>query len=171
MECDVCGSHNVARREIEGYLLEECNLCGNLQGDDEAVERVEELRAGRDRGIDDEITPLISALEDTGAFRLIHSSAGRPTANEAPHVFFSLLRNDTTWIERLLRSIEMANRETRLRWLIGLSLQKEIVYILRPRFWMPPSEISPEDIRVARKDLGILANRLRRDLGLTWWRT
>ena len=63
MECDVCGSRNVTRKDIEGGLLEECNLCGNLQGDDEAVARVEDLRSGRDRGLDDEVIPLVAALE------------------------------------------------------------------------------------------------------------
>jgi len=169
MECDVCGSARVIRREVEGYLLEECQLCGNLQGDDEAVARVEELREGRQRGFDDEIVPLTAALESTGVFKVVHSSAGDPRTNESPYLFFSLLKNDTAYIERLLRTLELANRETRLRWLIELSLQKEIVYMLRPRFWMPPAQISPEDIRTARKDLPVLARLLRRDLSLSWW--
>jgi hypothetical protein len=169
MECDVCGSRNVTRRDFEGGLLEECNLCGNLQGDDEAVARVEELRAGRARGLDDEVIPLVTALESTKVFRLVQASAGDPQRNAAPYVFFHLVKNDTSYIERLLRSIELANRKTRLRWLIELSLQKEIVYILRPRFWKSPADITPEDLVVARKDLRVLANRLRRDLQLSWW--
>jgi len=170
MECDVCGSARVTRREVEGYLLEECQLCGNLQGNDEAVARVEELRTGRQRGFDDAVVPLAAALESTGVFRIIHGSAGDPEANESPCLFFTLLKNDTSYIERLLRTLELANRETRLRWLIELSLQKAIVYILRPRFWMPPAQVSPDDIRAARKDLPVLARLLRRDLSLSWWR-
>jgi hypothetical protein len=169
MECDVCGSHNVARRMIDGVLLEECNLCGNLQGDDEGVRAVEELRAGRRRGLDEDLIPLVTALETTGVFRVVQAAAGDPSANEAPHIFFSLTRNDVRYLERLLRSIELANRRTRLRWLIELSLQHEIVYILRPRFWRPPSDISPDDIRAARKDLPVLGQQLRRDLSLSWW--
>ena len=57
-----------------------------------------------------------------------------------------------------------------LRWLIELSLQHEIVYILRPRFWKSAEEITPEEIRQARDDLQVLARRLRRDLALSWWR-
>jgi hypothetical protein len=170
MECDVCGSHNVSRRQVEGFLLFECNLCGNLEGDDHAIERIEELRAGRARGLDDEVVPLVTALERAGCFRLVQASAGNPRRNESPYVFFTLTKNDTRYIEQLLRSLELANRETKLRWLIQLELQKEIVYILRPRFWRPPSEISPDDLRVARKDLQTLARCLRRDLALSWWR-
>ena len=170
MECDVCGSHNISRKDVEGWLLEECHLCGNLQGNDEAVARIDELREGRARGLTDEVAPLVAALESAKVFQLVQASAGDPARNEAPYVFFSLTKNDTTYIERLLRSLEMANRKTRLRWLIELSLQQEIVYILRPRFWKSPAEITPEDLAAARKDLQTLAERLRRDLSLSWWR-
>ena len=170
MECDVCGSRNVTRKDIEGGLLEECNLCGNLQGDDEAVARVEDLRSGRDRGLDDEVIPLVAALESTNLFQVVQASAGDPKRNAAPSIFFHLVKSDTRYIERLLRSVELANRKTRLRWLIELSLQKEIVYILRPRFWKSPADITPTDLVVARKDLRVLAERLRRDLELSWWR-
>jgi hypothetical protein len=83
---------------------------------------------------------------------------------------FGLSRNDARYIERLLRSLELANRQTRLRWLIELSLQHEIVYILRPRFWQPPHRITPEEFATAKADMSILARRLRRDLLLSWWR-
>jgi len=170
MECDVCGSHNVSRRDVEGWLLEECNLCGNLQGNDEAVARISDLREGRDRGLDDEVAPLVAVLESAKVFRLVQATAGEPARNEAPHVFFHLTKNDNRYIERLLRSLEMANRKTRLRWLLELSLQNEIVYILRPRFWKSPADITPDDLAVARKDLQTLADQLRRDLSLSWWR-
>lgn len=163
MECDVCGSRNVARREVEGQLLEECNLCGNLQGDDEAVALIEELRAGRERGLDDEVIPLVSVLESVGVFLIVQAS-GNP-----PEILFRLRGDDTRYLERLLRSIELANRETKLRWLIELSLQHDIVYILRPRFWQPPRTISAAQIEIAQRDLPVLAQRLRRDLSLSWW--
>jgi hypothetical protein len=170
MECDDCGSHNVSRREVEGFLLEECNLCGHLQGDDEAVDLVEELHRGRARGLDDAVIPLVSVIESAGVFRLVQASGGEPRRIEWPYVFFTLTKNDTRYIERLLRSLEHANRETRMRWLIELTLQKEVVYVLRPRFWKSPADITPDEIRNARSDLAVLARRLRRDLGLSWWR-
>jgi hypothetical protein len=159
----------MSRREIEGQWLAECNLCGELQGDEEAIARVVELRTGRERGLDDEVIPLVAALEGTGVFRVVQASAGAPRENLSPSVLFRLTRNDVTCLESLLRSIEHANRDTRLRWLVELSLQHEVVYILRPRFWKPPAHLAPEDIEVARKDLATLAHRLRRDLGLSWW--
>ncbi|MHC4957123.1 MAG: hypothetical protein ACYTGN_02025 [Planctomycetota bacterium] len=163
MECDVCGSRNVARREIDGYFLEECGLCGNLQGDDRAVALIEELREGRARGLDDEVIPLVSVLEKTGAFHVLQATA------TPPQVLLELKELDARPIERLLRSIEMANRKTKRRWLIELSLQHGVVYILRPRFWQPPQEISPADLKEAGADFAILARHLRRDLGLSLW--
>ncbi len=170
MACETCGSHNVTRRDVEGHLLFECNLCGALEGDDQAIARVYDLRRGRERGFDDAISPLALALESAEVFRIVQATGGDPQSNEAPALMFRLTKNDNAYIERLLRSIELANRKTRLRWLIELSLQNSIVYILRPRFWRPPSEIGPEDIEVAIKDLRQLATQLRRDLALSWWR-
>lgn len=170
MECEVCGSRNVVRKRIEGHLLEECNLCGNIQGDDQAVARVEELRQGRERGLEEELIPLVSALESTEMFRVTQATAGNPATGESPHVFFRLARNDASCLELLMRSIEMANRKTRLRWLIELSLQHELVYILRPRFWKPPSAITTEEIERARADLPVLSQQLRRDVELSWWK-
>ena len=170
MECDVCGSRNVSRHDVEGVLLEECNLCGNLQGDDEAVSHIENLRNGRARGLDDEIIPLVAVLEVVHAIRIVHASAGIPDQGEPPHVFFALVKNDTRPIERILKSVELANRETKLRWVLELSLQHEIVYMLRPRFLKPPRDITRAEIREARKDLPLLARRLKRDQSLSWWR-
>jgi hypothetical protein len=170
MECEVCGSRNVTRRTIEGHLLEECNLCGNLQGDDVAAGLVEELRRGRERGLDEEVIPLVSILESSGVFEVTHSSAGRSGGGESPHVLFRLTKNDTVWLERLLRSLEMVNRRTRFRWLVELTLQHHLLYILRPRFWKPPPEITPEEITLARADLPLIAAALRRDLSLSWWK-
>ena len=171
MECDDCGSRNVTRREIEGHLLEECNLCGHRQGDDATVALLDEMEAGRERGLDDHVIPLVSVLESAGVFRVVQASGGEPARIEWPYVFFALTRNDTRYIERLLRSIELANRETRMRWLIELSLQKEIIYILRPRFWKSPADITADEILNARADMGVVARNLRRDLSLSWWKS
>jgi hypothetical protein len=169
VECDSCGSHNVSRREIEGHLLFECHLCGDLSGDDGAVVLIDELREGRARGLDDEVIPLVSVLESTRAFKLIHASIGWREKGEAPSILFAAsggLRD----VEKLLRSVEMANRETHFRWLVELTLQQSIVFVLRPRFFKPPLEITADEIRKAREDLGRLARCLRRDVSLSWWK-
>jgi hypothetical protein len=169
VECDSCGSRNVSRREIEGHLLFECHLCGDLSGDDAAILLIEELREGRARGLDDEVIPLVSVLESTRAFKLVHASIGWREKGEAPSILFSA-SGGLHDIEKLLRSLEMATRETHFRWLVELTLQHSVVFVLRPRFFKPPLEITAEEIEQAREDLGTLARRLRRDVSLSWWR-
>ena len=169
MECEDCGSHNVRRRDIEGHLVEECGLCGHLQGDDGAVALIEELRRGRERGLDDVITPLVTALERAEVFTIVQAFGGNVAQGEYPSVLFRLPGNDATYVERLLRTIELANRELKHRWLIELSLQHQLVYILRPRFWKSPSEILRSEIEQAQQDVALLARRIRRDIRLSWW--
>lgn len=170
MECDACGSHSVTRRDIEGYLLFECQLCGEMFGDDEAIALIDELREGRARGLDDEVIPLVSVLESTQAFRLVHASIGWKEKGEAPSVLFTAVRSDMRDIERLMKSLELANRRTHHRWLVELSLQQTLVFVLRPRFYKPPADITPGEIEQARADLGTVATQLRRDVSLSWWR-
>jgi len=169
VECDSCGSRNVTRREIEGHLLFECRLCGDLSGDDAAIELIDEMREGRARGLDDEVIPLVSVLEGTLAFKLVHASIGWREKAEPPSILFTATKGLSA-VEKLLRSIELANRETHFRWLVELTLQQTVVFVLRPRFFKPPRDVTAEEIRHAREDLGRLARRLRRDVALTWWR-
>lgn len=170
MECDACGSRNVERREIEGHLLYECGLCGELFGDDAAIAAVDVLRVGRERGLDDQIIPLVFALEGTRAFKLVKASIGWLEKGEPPSVLFSAVRADLQDIEKLLRSVELANRKTAFRWLVELSLQNRVVFVLRPRFFKSPQDLTSEEINQAREDLSVLARQLRRDSELSWWR-
>lgn len=124
---------------------------------------------GRARGLDDRVIPLVTALESSGVFRLQSASAGDPRRNEPPYVLLALTKSDTAWLERLLRSLEIANRETRLRWLVELTLQRGIACLLRPRFYKSPSDLTPEDLDAAQRDLLVLGKSFRRDLGLSWW--
>ena len=50
------------------------------------------------------------------------------------------------------------------------SLQRGLLFILRPRFWKPVLDITPADIEEARPDLLLLGQALRRDVSLSWWR-
>jgi hypothetical protein len=72
-------------------------------------------------------------------------------------------------MERLLTSLEMANRETRRRWVVETTLQRGLLFVLRPRFWKRVSEITEDDIRDARTDLEVLGRVIARDVRLPWW--
>src|SRR5262245_53604608 len=167
--CESCGSQRVVARAVEGVEILECELCGELAGDDQAVGLVTSRREARERGFDPAIYPLVTALERVPTFKVVAAEAGRPERSEYPFVFLRLSAAGLVHIERLLTSLEMANRETRRRWVVEATLQRGLLFALRPRFWKQVAEITPQDIDDARSDLAVLGRVLARDVRLPWW--
>ena len=157
------------RRAIEGVDVLECGLCGALHGDDREVALVEERREARARGFDPAIYPLVRALEQVPTFRVVAAEAGRPERSEYPFVFLRLHEGGLVHLERLLTSLEMANRDTKRRWVVEATLQRALLFVLRPRFWKRVSEITAADIEEARADLDVLGRVIGRDVKLPWW--
>ena len=167
--CESCGSRRLGPKVVEGVDLEACELCGALHGDDAAVALAEERTEGRERGFDPAIYPLVRALEQVPTFKVSQGEPGCAERSEYPYVFLRLERGGLIHLERLLTSLEMANRETRRRWVVEAALQRGLLFILRPRFWKRVAEITPEDIRESQLDLEVLARLLKRDTLLPWW--
>ena len=167
--CDECGSTQVAESEVEGAVVDLCALCGHVQGDDEQVAAVRDRQEAAERGFDPVIYPLIRALESVPTFRVSGASAGRPSINDYPYVFLRVKEGGLGDVERLLTSVEMANRHTQRRWVVECSLQRGLLFILRPRFWKAVLDITARDIAEARADLPLLAKTIERDVKLTWW--
>lgn len=169
--CDECGSTQVAPAEVEGARVDLCALCGHVQGDEAQVALVTDRREAAERGVDAVIYPLIRALEMVPTFRVSGASAGRPSLNDYPYVFLRVKVGGLGDVERLLTSVEMANRDTKRRWVVECSLQRGLLFILRPRFWKPVLDISAQDISEARADLPLLAKTIQRDVNLSWWQS
>jgi hypothetical protein len=170
MECEVCGCHDVRRTEIEGFVLEECGLCGNVQGDDEAVARIEELREGRREGIEDAVYPLVKALRAIPTLRTVNSCGGHVSRCEPPYVWFTIEQDTLRFLERVATSLAMANRRTRCRWVLEATMQRELTFELKPNFHRHAVEVGRETIVNAIADLAILAHGFRRDRDLAWFR-
>lgn len=168
--CEECGSRQVALRLVEGVELEECALCGHLQGDDAKVARVERRREARERGFEPEVYPLVRALEAVPNFRVAGASAGDPGRRDYPFVFLRLEPGGLVDLERLLTALDMANHATKRRWVVECALQRGLLFILRPRFWKPVTAISADDILESRSDLAVLAATLEQNVGADWWR-
>ncbi len=169
--CESCGNRRVVMRSIEGVEVGECELCGALQGLETAVAVAEERRDARERGMDPRVFPLVKALERVPTFQVSDAGGGRPDRCEYPYVFLRLSPDGLPHLEHLLTSLEMANRETKRRWVVEAALQRGLLFILRPRFWKSVSAISAQDIEEAQGDLGILARVIGRDVELPWWGT
>lgn len=168
--CEECGSQQVDEQIVEELAVLACRLCGHIQGDGETVQLARERLEARERGFDPAVYPLVVALEQVPTFHVDSASAGRPEVAEYPYVFLRVRPEGLEDVERLLTSVEMANRATKRRWVMELSLQRGLLFILRPRFWKPVLDITRQDITEARGDLPVLARLIGRDVGLAWWR-
>lgn len=167
--CEACGSRRLVRRAVEGVELLVCELCDALHGDDAAIELVELRQEARERGYDPDVYALVRALERVPTFKVAGAAAGDEVRHEYPFVFLRLEPGGLVHMERLLTSLEMANRATKRRWVVETTLQRGLLFVLRPRFWKRVGEITSEDIREARLDLDVLARTLARDIALPWW--
>lgn len=168
--CEECGSHQVAAAIVEGVEVERCGLCDHVQGPLAAVELVSERREAEELGFSAIVYPLVKALELVPSFHVTSASAGRVETSEFPFVFLRVAPDGLRDVERLLTSLEMANQTTRRRWVVECTLQRGLLFILRPRFWKAVLEIDHVDIREARQDFKVLAEILARDVKLSWWK-
>ena len=117
--CESCGSHQVRPATVAGFAVEECDLCGHVQGDDDQVAKLAVHREAEERGVDPEIYELVQALEQVPTFRVDQASAGRPTTSEYPFVFLRLATGALPHLERLLTSIEMVTGTAQADTLLG----------------------------------------------------
>ena len=167
--CDECGSHQLEPARVEGIEVLQCGLCDNVQGDVEALALIAERSEAAERGLSPIVYPLVKALEEVPTFHVAAASPGRAETSEFPFVFLRLAPEGLKDLERLLTSLEMANESTRRRWVVECTLQRGLMFILRPRFWKAVLEIDERDIREAREDFKVLARILARDIQLGWW--
>ncbi len=168
--CDECGSHQLASVTLDGYEVEQCGLCDHVQGEGAAVAALAQRREADARGFHPVVYPLVQALESVPTFRVEGTSVGRAETGEFPFVFLRLEPSGLRDMERLLTSQELANQSTKRRWVVECTLQRGLLFVLRPRFWKAVLEIDDVDIREARDDFQVLAAILSRDVGLSWWR-
>ncbi len=167
--CEECGSHQLEPALVEGVEVARCGLCDHLQGDTAAIAIIDQRREASDRGFSAIVYPLVKALELVPSFRVTGASPGRVETSEFPFVFLRVAEGGLRDVERLLTSLEMANETTRRRWVVECTLQRGLLFILRPRFWKAVLEIDEKDIREARQDFKLLADVLARDVKLSWW--
>ena len=170
LTCDVCGSHQMEAEVLDGARVDRCGLCDHVQGDEGRVARLEAVDEADVRGVHPDVFPLVKALEEVPTFTVSGTSVGRAETSEFPFVFLRVAPGGLRDVERLLTSLEMANRSTKRRWVVECTLQRELLFVLRPRFWKPILDIDATDIREARTDFRVLADILARDVKLSWWR-
>lgn len=168
--CDECGSGELRAVRLEGVRVEECNLCGNIAGDDAAVQHVLTVREAREQGVDPEIFPLVRLLERIPGLHVMRSDGGDPQARVWPHVLMGLGGAALPGLESLAKSLALSNAGSDLHWVLELEYQKSLAVTLKPRFHRGLEQIGSEEVRHAQEDLRRVRANLERDMYLSWWR-
>lgn len=167
--CDECGSHNVVRQHVHGRLIEECGLCGHLQGDPADVAAVDEIREAEQAGVAPELVGLMRTLDSIAGLKVdrrLTTAAGHALP---PVVYFAVGPHGLEVIDRLARTLLLVARRTSTLWTVEATHQGRLLFALRPRHAVPGEAPEPSLVHPLVRDLGVLRDALRRDLKLPWW--
>ena len=170
VRCDECGNHDVTREVVSGVVVEECGLCGNLQGDPVAVQRVKDVRHAEALGVSLGLWGLLRVMDalpglkvDQGLSTMV---ADRPVP---PAVFFTLRANALELLDRLTRSLLLVCRRTSTLWTVEATHQGRLLFVLRPRLFHPADVLSTQESAQLENDVELLRDALERDRALDWW--
>ena len=167
--CDECGSHDVAQLSLEGRSIEECGLCGNLQGQPASVAAVLEARGARELDIPLELYGLVQALGQVPGLHLDQAISIVPGLDAPPALFFTLREQPIEVLDRLTRSLVLARRRLTHLWTVEATHQGKLLFVLRPRLFHASVDLDAAELRVLMQDVAVLRDALRRDLNLPWW--
>jgi hypothetical protein len=160
--CPECGNHAVVARTRGGDVVHECELCGAVVGDP---------RTARGR---QSLADLIGSLP---GLRVVHSADGaaddpaddpadHPGRAQLPALHWQVLDGrGLLQLENLAKSLQLARGQLQLPWRLEADYDRALVFALRPR----PAAVDAAAVRLARRDLELLAQAVLRDSKLSWW--
>ncbi len=172
VECYECGNDSMMPRTIAGELVYECWFCNALEGNASAVNEAYMEREAEKRGMDSEVFPLVQVLEKIPNFKVRKVSGGSVEDRIPPFVYFHIddRKDGLRQLEQVLQSMEMSQRKTHRVWTVEARfMSAELRFALRPRFMKSIQELEAAEILEAQEDLRLLADRLGRDIELSWW--
>ena len=156
MVCENCGSHNIKEKAIEAHRVIECQVCGYLHGDQDAIQKIKELKEAKDLSIDPVIYPLYKTINSVPTFHIEYSCSGYPHEKVPPYISINVSQGNLKHLEKLAEALVEANKKTKIHWMLEASFQRKLVFILKPNFYHDPYKISAEQITLAQKDLEVL---------------
>ena len=160
MICENCGSSDIKATVIEGYKVDECEVCQQLHGDPESIESILEIREAKELGIAPQIYPLHKILQKVAGFCNEYSCSGFAQEKVPPYISFRVVDNGYKNLEKLAAEMVTINKATNVHWILEASYQRRLVFILKPNFHHDPYHISPEQISLAQKDLAVIHEHL-----------
>lgn len=160
MVCENCGNSNLKNVTIEGHGVTECQVCGFLHGDADAIKSIKEIRDAKEKSIDPSIYPLYTSLSSLGSCKVQYACEGFPQDKVPPYVSFHILEGGYKHLEKITEALLFANKATKAHWVIEANYQKQLTFTLKPDFHNDPYHISTEQISIAQKDLEVLGQQL-----------
>lgn len=140
----------------------ECGLCGEQFGERRAVTSSSLSDEALQRRIDPIIWPLARVLEQLPGMDLGATGAGE--GDSLPFVDLVVVGQDALLqIENLAKSMRLADGSLRCRWRIEARFEHTLVLLVTPAQ-------KGSTLRDARIDIEVLAQKIERDMRLTWWR-
>lgn len=172
-ECPSCGCHAVGAKKIEGFLVEECEICGWLEGPSDAISEIEDIRMAKELNIDLAVWPLVKILNRAPDVKTCSSCGGHAGPSDPrplpPYVQFDITSHTHRTLEKLMTSLNMGNRKTQARWIIEVNMSNRLMFTLRPVFRVGTADLSIDEISKAQSDVSIIAEQFSRDLNLGFW--
>ena len=160
--CEECGSRQVRRQRVEGYLVDECELCGHLEGEADSVERILSVREARRLGIDPPVYDVVRSLGRFAGLKVVASGAGQPARQVAPFIQFTIAgREAMAHREAIAVAGALCNRgSSRAYWVLEAEYQRTLAFHLKPAFAKGSAVFGVDEIAAAQADLTELARRL-----------
>ncbi|MFC1588457.1 hypothetical protein ACFL54_09110 [Planctomycetota bacterium] len=168
-QCQFCGSNNVRQLSVNHMSVLECQLCGEYSGPSDGIEIMRDLSNADQRGIDLDIYPLVKLLESINGFRVSSATSGDADLLIPPFVAFTVQSSEIKWLEKLLSSLRHIADKCHTRWIIQVTMQKQLTFEMKPNFAVLGDSLNRFDIRHAIEDLPMLEQTLARDMHLSWW--
>lgn len=165
LACDDCGNHSLSQRPDRLY---QCDLCGALMGDDDAIKRQELIKAARAEGFDAEVYELVLVIRALKGVRVERASGGDAYTRIPPFVRFMIRDNRLTHLNNIALSIKLSSHVLNHHWTVTMGLEAELYFDLAPK--VDAAYLDESTIEALQADLVTLARVLERDRLLGWWR-
>lgn len=165
--CPACGNHAVATAHVEGEIVKECEICGNVEGPPDTVELIQLQRESDGLGVSKHSYPLAQFVDALPGVKLQGDSGGDREAGRMPFIAFELTDHRTWQLENIGQGLRLLRGELEREWSIEFTFEYELGFELRPRTVGPVTE---SDVISARRDLILIWRRMQGYKGLGWWK-
>ncbi|MCA8916710.1 MAG: hypothetical protein KDB90_15060 [Planctomycetes bacterium] len=167
-DCVVCGNHAVETTLVDGEIVKECEVCGNLSGSPEVVELMELQREAEGLGVSIYSFPLAQFIDGLPGVKLQGDSGGERSAGRLPFIAFELIDHRSYQLENIGQSLRLLRGELECEWKIEFTFEYELGFELRPRG--KKEQPLEQQVEAARRDMIKIWRRLQSFKGLAWWK-